>query len=68
MLYDAIKAIMDDSMENHGVPFSDIAISKDNEIVCRYKNGPIEGDELYFLYSTSKPILVRLLCNYTKRV
>ena len=56
MLYDAIKAIMDDSVENHGVPFSDIAIAKDNEIICRYKNGPINGDELYFLYSTSKPI------------
>lgn len=56
MLYDAVKDIMDDSMQNHDVPFSDIAISKDNEIVLRYKNGPINGDELYFLYSASKPI------------
>lgn len=56
MLADEIKSLMDYSMEEHEVPFSDIAISKNNKIVCRYKNGPIDGNELYFLYSASKPI------------
>lgn len=56
MLADEIKAIMDCSAEKHEVPFSDIAVSKNNKIVFRYKNGPIDGAELYFLYSASKPI------------
>lgn len=56
MLYDIVKDIMDESVKNHDVPFSEIAITKDNELICRYKNGPLKGDELYFLYSASKPI------------
>lgn len=56
MLTDEIKIIMDHSKETYNVPFADIAISKNNEIVCRYKNGTINGNELYFLYSATKPI------------
>lgn len=56
MLTDEIKKIMDYSLKKHGIPFGDIAISKNNEIVCRYKNGNIQGNELYFLYSATKPI------------
>lgn len=62
--FDKVKGLLDDALANHSLPCSDIAISVDNEIVFRYSNGtgdddkqvPIKGDELYFLYSASKPI------------
>ena len=37
MLYDAIKAITDYSFKNYGVPFSDVAIAKDNDLICGIK-------------------------------
>ena len=59
-----IKRILDDALHNHQIPCSDIAVSVDGKIVYRYMNGtsddgkqvPIKGDELYYLYSASKPI------------
>lgn len=60
----AIKNILDNALVNHHVPCSDIAVSVNNKIIYRYMNGTsddkkkksIKGDELYFLYSASKPI------------
>lgn len=59
-----IKKILDDALNNHQIPCSDIAVSVDGKMVYRYMNGtsddektvPIKGDELYYLYSASKPI------------
>ena len=59
-----IQRQMDNSVAEHQVPVSDIAVSYKGEIVYRYRNGyiddeksvPVKGDELYFLYSATKPI------------
>lgn len=59
-----VKRILDDALKNHQIPCSDIAVSVDGKMVYRYMNGtrddeqivPIKGDELYYLYSASKPI------------
>ena len=59
-----VKRLMDESVSEHGIPGSDIAIVYKGEIVYRYRNGtsddekkvPVQGDELYFLYSATKPI------------
>ena len=64
MKFDRIRDVLDDALKNHSTPCSDVIISLDNKIVYRYMNGtkddngliPISGDELYFLYSASKPI------------
>ena len=59
-----LKKILDDALRNHQIPCSDIAVSVDGKTVYRYMNGtnddgqkiPVTGDELYYLYSASKPI------------
>lgn len=59
-----LKKIIDDALKNHQIPCSDIAVSVDGQIIYRYMNGtsddqknvPIKGDELYYLYSATKPI------------
>ncbi len=64
MLLDKIKRILEYAEKEHQILCSDIAVMIDDEIVCRYMTGtrdddktiPIKGDELYFLYSASKPI------------
>lgn len=64
MDFSKVKQLMDESVTKHGVPCSDIMISHKGEIVYRYMNGtiddekkePIKGDEMYFLYSATKPI------------
>ena len=64
MDFSEVKRLMDESVAEHSVPCSDIAIVKNGETVYRYMNGtrddekkvPIRGDELYFLYSVTKPI------------
>lgn len=55
---------MDEAVAEHCVPCSEIAITLKGETVYRYRNGfrddnrviPLRGDELYFLYSATKPI------------
>lgn len=64
MNFDKVIQLMDDSMKSHHVPFSDIAIVHKGKIIFRYMNGAcdderkvaVKGDELYFLYSATKPI------------
>lgn len=64
MNLDKIKALLDEALTKYRIPCSDIIISKDNRIVYRYMNGtsdpdqkvPIRGNELYYLYSATKPI------------
>ena len=64
MNFDEVKRLMDDSVANHEIPCSDIIVTYKGETVYRYMNGtrddekkvPLNGNELYFLYSTSKPI------------
>lgn len=64
MDFSEVKRLMDEAVAEHEVPGSDIAISYRGEIVYRYRNGmrddwkkePVKGDELYFLYSATKPI------------
>ena len=64
MDFRAVKNLMDEAVAEHGVPGSDIAIVYNGKIVYRYMNGTrddhkkilIKGDELYFLYSATKPI------------
>ncbi len=64
MNFDEVKKLMDRSVENDHVPCSDIVITHEGKTVFRYMNGtrddekklPVRGDELYFLYSASKPI------------
>ncbi len=64
MRFDSIKNILDFAHTHYNIPCSDIAISIDGHIVYRYMNGTkdekkkeaINGDELYFLYSATKPI------------
>lgn len=64
MNFDQIKHLIDEAVSEHEVPCSDIMIAYHGEVVYRYMNGtiddekkvPIKGDELYFLYSATKPI------------
>lgn len=64
MDFSKVKILMDRAVAEHQVPGSDVAISYNGEIVYRYMNGtndeaksvPVKGDELYFLYSATKPI------------
>lgn len=64
MDFSEVKRLMDEAVAEHDVPCSDIAISYNGELVYRYMNGasddlksvPLKGDELYFLYSATKPI------------
>lgn len=64
IIMNEIKRLLDDALVNHGVPCSDIAISVNNQLVCRYMNGTsdekksisLNGKELYFLYSATKLI------------
>ena len=64
MNFNKIKNLMDEALENYGVPCSDVMIVHNGKVVYRYMNGtiddekkmPIQGDELYFLYSATKPI------------
>ena len=59
-----IKKTLDDALNNHQIPCSDIVVSVGGKIVYRYMNGTsdeqkkvsIKGDELYYLYSATKPI------------
>lgn len=59
-----VKHLIDQAMAEYAVPCSDIAIVHNGEIVFRYWNGtsddekkiPLKGDEMYFLYSATKPI------------
>ncbi|MBQ8814778.1 MAG: beta-lactamase family protein [Lachnospiraceae bacterium] len=64
MDFSEVKKLMDEAVELHGVPGSDIAIMHQGELVYRYMNGTcdddkkvaMKGDEQYFLYSATKPI------------
>ena len=64
MDFSEVKRLMDESVAQHGVPCSDIAIVYKGKIVYRYMNGtsddekkvPIKGDEQYFIFSATKPI------------
>ncbi len=64
MNFDKIKHLMDEAVTEHEVPCSDIMIVYKGQVIYRYMNGtidderkvPIRGDELYFLYSATKPI------------
>ena len=64
MDFSEVKNIIDQAMAEYSIPCSDIAIIHNGEIVFRYWKGtnddekkiPLNGDELYFLYSATKPI------------
>lgn len=59
-----IQKLMDESLEKNLVPCSDVMISYQGDTVFRYFNGfkdekkqiPLQGNELYFLYSATKVI------------
>lgn len=59
-----LKRLLDDALEKYQIPCSDLMVCVDGQKVYRYMNGtsdekkivPIKGDELYYLYSVSKPI------------
>ncbi|MBQ8404630.1 MAG: beta-lactamase family protein [Clostridia bacterium] len=63
MNFTPVKSVMDD-ITAWNIPGCDIAIMKDNELVFRYQAGysdlenkiPVKGDELYYLFSATKPI------------
>jgi len=63
MDFTPVKSVMDD-ITAWNIPGCDIAIMKDNELVFRYSAGysdienkiPVKGDELYYLFSATKPI------------
>ena len=62
--FEKVKLLLDDALDNHHVPSSDIVISLNGETIFRYMNGTVDeqqkaeikGDELYYLYSTTKVI------------
>ena len=64
MDFQKVKELMDQSVKDHQVPCSDIAVVYKGEIVYRYMNGtsddkksvPLKGDELYYLFSATKPV------------
>ncbi len=55
-----------DSLIDYGIPAADVIVQRDHETLCRHRAGwrdreaglPLTGDELYFMYSCSKPITV----------
>lgn len=51
-----VKDLMDRAVAEHGVPFSEIAVSYGGEPVFRYRNGSPLENGLYYLYSATKPI------------
>ncbi len=63
MDFTLLKSVMDD-ITAWNIPGCDIAIMKDNELVFRYQSGysdlekktPVKGDELYYLFSATKPV------------
>lgn len=63
MDFTPVKSVMDD-ITAWNIPGCDIAIMKDNKLVFRYSAGysdiekktPVKGDELYYLFSATKPI------------
>ncbi len=63
MDFTPVKSVMDD-ITAWNIPGCDIAIMKDNKLVFRYQAGysdlenkiPVKGDELYYLFSATKPI------------
>lgn len=65
-----VKELLDDALEQHQVPCSDVIITKDGKTVYRYRNGyrdtekkiPLKGDELYFLYSATKVVTCTAAC------
>ncbi|MBR3761761.1 MAG: hypothetical protein IKK59_03365 [Lachnospiraceae bacterium] len=73
MNLDKIKYLIDEAVSEHEVPCSDIMIAYQGKVVYRYMNGtigdekevPIKGDELYFLYSATKPITIQNLFSIT---
>lgn len=62
--FSEVKRLMDEGVEKEQVPCSDILITYHGEEVFRYFNGytdekkekPMQGKELYFLYSATKPV------------
>lgn len=64
MKFKKVQEFMDNSVAQHCVPCSDIAVTHRGRLVYRYGNGttddarkvPLKGDEFYFLYSASKVI------------
>ena len=64
MDFTPVKSVMDD-ITAWNIPGCDIAIMKDNKLVFRYQAGysdienktPVKGDELYYLFSATKPIV-----------
>lgn len=62
--FQGVKDLMDQAVNEHGVPCSEIAISYCGAPVYRYRNGTrddnaflhLEGDELYYIYSETKPV------------
>lgn len=64
MDFTRVKDLMDESVAEHGVPCSDIAVVHNGSMVYRYMNGTsddgkkilLQGDERYFLYSATKPV------------
>lgn len=55
MLSNKIQSILQEANDKYGILISDVMVSINNETVCRCMR-ECKGDELYFLYSTSKPI------------
>ena len=63
MDFTPIKSVMDD-ITAWKIPGCDIAVMKDNKLVFRYSAGysdiekktPVKGDELYYIFSATKPI------------
>lgn len=64
MDFSKVQNLMDEAVREHDVVGSDIAVTYKGEPVYRYHNGtrddersiPVQGDELYFLYSATKVI------------
>ncbi len=60
-MLEEIKQIINDAEKYHGVVSSDVVVTYKGEEILRYMSSaesyePINGDEQYFLYSTTKPI------------
>lgn len=64
MDFHKVQNLMDEAVKEHQVPGSDIVVTYRGKMVYRYQNGtrddekcvPVQGDELYFLYSATKVI------------
>jgi len=77
MDFQIVKDLMDEAVFKHGVPCSEIAVSYGGIPVFSYRNGtrddhrelPLQGDELYYLYSETKPVTaVAILQLYEKNL